>query len=452
MLIITYIIAFLVAVMILVSLHEFGHFIVAKVLGIKVLRFSIGFGKTLWRRQGKDGTEYVIAMLPLGGYVKMLDESEGNVVPEEAHRAFNRQGVLKRAAVIIAGPLMNLLFAIVAFWLIFSIGVNQAKPIIGKVIPNSIAGYANLQTGDEIIQIDKQQVSNWQDAVIAVVSRIGDAGTMEVVVHKPNNSKPQSYSLLLSQWQLNSLKPDPLESLGIKPYTPPMPPIIGKVKSNSPAANSGLQLGDKIISYNNTPVNDWIDLLEFIHAHPNQQIQLEIQRQGKLQPLTLQIGSTISFPFKRIGYLGVAPEKVTWPPGMQQPVKYSLLGAWVPAYQETWQLLRFNFIMVGKLITGKISLQSLGGPIMIMQSANAAFLQGLVIYITFLGFLSVMLAFVNLLPIPTLDGGHFIYLLIEGITGKPVSLAVQYLTMRIGLIILVLLIFNATVNDIMRLF
>ena len=447
---IEHIIAFVVAVLVLITVHELGHFWVAKCFKVKVLRFSIGFGKPIWRRMGKDGTEYVIGFLPLGGYIKMLDEAEGHVPEEEKHLAFNHKPVLQRFLIVLAGPLTNFLFGIIAFWLMFSIGITQIKPVIGTITPNSIAAEAGMQSNQQFVSIDGDHTKSWQNVLMAVARKLGESGIMHVQTKPLDSDHVNTYELNITNWKVSGLTPQPLQSLGISPYHPPVSPVIVVVKPDSPAAKAGLKAGDKIVEINDKPIKDWYTFVKYIQKHPNQLVRLQILRDNKPMTITPNVGRKLS-GLRWIGFLGVESKIGKWPEDMILPLNYNILTAWWPATQEVYELTTFNFVMLGKMLIGRISLQSIGGPITIFRIADKAFKQGLVIYIGFLALVSVMLGFVNLLPIPGLDGGHLFYYLIEIVRRKPLSVAVQALTIRLGIIFLIILIVQATINDVMRL-
>lgn len=444
------ILAFLFAIFLLVTVHEYGHFWIARRFGVKTLRFSIGFGKPLWRRLGKDGTEYVIAWLPLGGYVRLCDEREGKVAEADRPFAFNRKPVWVRFLIVLAGPVTNWLLAIFAFWLVYSIGIEQLKPIIGTVTPGSIAAQAGLQPEDQILNIDGHNTPNWQQAMLAVVYRLGEKEPMQVTVQSAAGLQ-QQHTLNLTHWSVGGLTPEPLRSLGIMPYHPFIPLALAKVMPGFPAANAGLRAGDRILAVNGQAQKDWMEFVEYVQTHPGTTLQLTIERNQ--QPLTVPvtIARKYVFPAKTIGFLGAEPQPVAFPASMKYREHYSLLRAFLPAVQETTTLSAFNFVVFGKMLLGRISLKGLGGPITIYTTAQEAVKQGFVVYLAFLGLLSVMLACLNVLPIPGLDGGHLFYFCIEAILGRPVSVAAQVLAWRIGMVLLLLLMFQATLNDILRL-
>jgi regulator of sigma E protease len=444
-------IAFIVTILVLVSFHEAGHFGVAKLLGIKVLKFSIGFGKPLARFYDKQGTEYVLALLPLGGYVKLLDEREAPVDENEKHLAFNRQPLWARLLVVLAGPATNILFAILGFWLMFMIGTEAYRPIIGEVKANSVASQAGITSQDQIIKIDGHLTPSLQKVILAIVLRLGEKGSMVMEVNNVKTHQTSTHWLDLSQWKINPLNPDPLSSLGIEPIKPQIPAIIYEVEPDSPAAKAGLRPADKILSVNDKPINDWLQLLAYAQARPGNIIKLTYQRQQLIKTVELKIEGLVR-GFKSIGYLGVRPAPVKVPPEYRFERKYGPIKALGVATHETSEFLIFNFVVLKKMLFGQLSLNSLGGPITIFQTADSALKQGFTIFLGFLSLISVMLAFVNLLPIPGLDGGHLLNYLIEFIKGSPVSVKYEIISLKIGLFLLLLLMVLATFNDLMRLF
>lgn len=445
------ILAFLIAIFMLVTIHEYGHFWVARKLGIKVLRFSIGFGRPLWQWQGKDGIDYVIGWLPLGGYVKLLDEREGDVPTEQLPYAFNRQAVSRRLLVILAGPVMNWLLGLILFWLVFVIGVQQVKPIVGNVLPNSIAAQAGLPKDAQVLAIDNHPTSSWQKVLIAMIFRLGETGVMQVTALPMHETKPQQYTFNLSAWKVGGLNPDPLKSLGIIPYLPPVPAVIKKVQANQAAAHAGLLPGDQILVIDGQTITSWQQLMQIVQQQPNRNVHLLIRRADQQKDITMQIGAK-NLDGKTIGFLGIQAIPPKWPESMKLTQRYSVLAAWTPAFQDTVLFSELNFVALGKMLVGHISLRGLGGPITIFTSASVAFRQGAVIYLNFLAFLSISLACINILPIPGLDGGHLLFLLLEKIRGRAFSVATEVLVWRVGIILLITVMVQATMNDLIRLF
>jgi len=444
------IIGILVTIFFVVGTHEFGHFITARLLNVKILRFSIGFGKTLFRWRGKKGTEYVFALIPLGGYVQMLDENEGSVPANERHRAYNRQPFYKKFLIVLAGPAVNLLCAFILYWLIFTIGFMTMKPVIGHIEPNSIAAEAGLKDQREIISIDKTETNNWMSVIFRLLAHAGNQDTVQIETANLRETQKQKHTLSLTHWHMNALTPDPLTSLGMTAYEPNIPLVIGLIQPDSAAAAAGLKLGDEIRAINGIKVKNWQDLIQIVEANPSNTVSMQIKRHGKLRTLPVTIAYQRTLLLKKSGHLGIAPNfKI--PKELLREVKYSPLSALPRAFREVGDFIYFNFLVFGKLFTGKLSVQSLGGPITIFGSAGAAFQYGIVPFLGFLAFLSIAIGVINLLPIPGLDGGHLLIETIQAIIRRPIPERVLGLIYRIGIIIIAVVMFQAVMNDVMRL-
>lgn len=444
------ILGILITILLIVGIHEFGHFIMARMVGVKVSRFSIGFGRTLFHWYDKKNTEYVLAAIPLGGYVKLLDENEEDVPVEDLPYAFNRQPLYKRMAIIIAGPLSNLIFAFLIYWCLFIIGFDSIIPKIGKVQAASLAASAGLQPQQEILSINNQTTRDWTAVLVTLLAHIGEKEPMQIQVKNPDKAQPQTHVLNLAEWHLDHLKPDPLESLGITPFIPEIPALIGKIAPGSPAEQARLQVGDKVLAVDNKPIIDWFELTTLISENPTAHKIFTISRQGKIFNTPITIGAQKTFFSKKMGYLGIQ-SLFKWPKNLLRHNQYNVLAALSPAWHETVIFTELNFILIGKMFTGQLSIKSLGGPITIFQSAGTALNAGFIPFLSFLAFLSISIGIVNILPIPGLDGGHFLFQFIELITGNPVSLRVQTFFYRIGLIMLLLILSQAIANDLMRL-
>ncbi|EPF2244368.1 sigma E protease regulator RseP [Citrobacter werkmanii] len=441
--------AFIVALGVLITVHEFGHFWVARRCGVRVERFSIGFGKALWRRTDKLGTEYVIALIPLGGYVKMLDERAEPVVPELRHYAFNNKTVGQRAAIIAAGPIANFLFAIFAYWLVFIIGVPGVRPVIGEISPNSIAAQAQIQPGTELKAVDGIETPDWDAVRLQLVAKIGDEHTTLSVAQFGSNQR-QDKTLDLRHWAFEPDKQDPVSSLGIRPRGPQIEPVLSEVQVNSAASKAGLQAGDRIVKVNGQPLTQWMTFVTLVRDNPDMPLALDIERQGSSLSLTLTPDSK-QVNGKAEGFAGVVPKIIPLPDEYKTVRQYGPFSAILEASDKTWQLMKLTVSMLGKLITGDVKLNNLSGPISIAQGAGMSAEFGVIYYLMFLALISVNLGIINLFPLPVLDGGHLLFLAIEKLKGGPVSERVQDFSYRIGSILLVLLMGLALFNDFSRL-
>lgn len=443
------ILAIIITILVIIGFHEFGHFITARMLGIKVLRFSIGFGKTIRSWHDKTGTEYMLAAIPLGGYVKMLDESEGNVAHHELHLAFNRQPLYKKFLVVAAGPVFNFMLAIMLYWLLFIIGFITVIPLIGGTTPHSIAAIAGMQPQEEITSIENHPTTSWTAVNIRLLENIGEKVQIPITTQVRGTTIKKNYVLDLTNWRVDDLKPDPLESLGIIPYQPTIPPIIGVVQSKSPASQSPLRTGDRIIAINKIPMNNWIDVITTIADHPRETLIFKIKRADKDLSLPVTIGVKTSLFSKDQGYLGVAPD-FKLPADLLRENKYAPLAALKHATNNVYDFISLNVLMLKKMLTGKISFQSLGGPITIFEGAGTSLNTGLLPFLSFIAFISIAIGVINILPIPGLDGGHILFYLIEFIIRRPIPARTQELIIRLGLIVLIVLAIQALANDIMR--
>lgn len=437
--------AFIVALGVLITVHEFGHFWVARRCGIKVERFSVGFGKALWRRRDRLGTEYVIALIPLGGYVKMLDERVESVPPELRHQSFNNKTVLQRASVIAAGPIANFLFAILAYWLVFIHGVPGVRPVTGEIVSGSVAAQAQISPGMELKAVDGIETPDWDAVRMALVGKIGDADV--VLTLAPFGSSQQVEKRVdLRNWHFEPDKQDPVVALGIAPRGPEIETVLAEVQANSPARTAGLQAGDRIVKVDGRALADWRHFVDLVRKSPNKAIALDVERQGDVVSLTLTPAAKGTE-----GFAGVVPRVLPLPEEYKTVRQYGPFAAIGEAGEKTWQLMKLTVSMLGKLITGDVKLNNLSGPISIAQGAGMSAEYGMIYYLMFLALISVNLGIINLFPLPVLDGGHLLFLAIEKIKGKPVSERVQDFSYRIGSILLVLLMGLALFNDFSRL-
>ena len=450
---ITYtIIAFVVALGVLITFHEFGHYLVARWSGVKVLRFCIGFGQPIFRKRwGKDKTEWVIAAIPLGGYVKMLDENEGKVAHEDLPRAFNRQSVGRRFAIVAAGPLANFLLAIVLYWWLFILGVSGMKPILGTVEPNTPAAQAKFEAGETIVSIENEPVASWQDARWALLRHaIARSANVKIQTKDPNGATHWR-QLNLSQVDPNSLNENFPNIIGFTSYQPHIKPILGQVIADSIADSAGLLVGDEIIAVNDNETLSWMDFVQLVRTSPGVLLALDILRKDSLIQLTLIPESTVENG-KQIGKIGVAP--VIHQAEIDEllvTVSYPPMLAWQKAMEKTWETTVLTLQMLGKMITGDVSLKNVSGPISIADHAGQSAQMGLVSYLAFLALISVSIGVLNLLPIPILDGGHLMFYMIEIVKGSPLSDSAIIVGQKIGLVLLLMLMIFAIYNDISRL-
>lgn len=447
---------FILAIGVLVTVHEFGHFWVARRVGVKVLRFSVGFGRTLWsKRAGADQTEYVIAAIPLGGYVKMLDENEGEVAEHERHRAFNCQPLWKRIAIVVAGPTFNFLFAIFAYWLTFVIGIGGLKPIIGQVDPDGIAAAAGLGAEQRIVAVDGRDTRTWQSVAESIIGATLRDGTLTLEVAEPG-AGARTITLDLQGLGVDEFSRGRLfEALGLAPKRPTIPPIIGEVEAGGPADRGGLRRGDRVLALDGETLGSWREFVEFIRAHPEQTVEMQVARDRTIVTLMVRPAVFLAEGVQGPGY-GRIGAGVT-PPGADTgddyvTVRYAPWTALAKAVVKTWDMSILTLRMLWKMVTLEISVKHLSGPISIAQYAGFSAEAGITRFLEFLAIVSVSLGILNLLPIPILDGGHLLYYLIESIIGRPVSEEAQYLGQRLGVAMLVGLMGLAFYNDLARIF
>lgn len=441
---------FILALLMLVTVHEFGHFIVARCCGVKVLRFSFGFGKILTSWHDKRGTEYALSLVPLGGYVKMLDENEAPVAEHEKHLAFNNQSIWARIAIVLAGPLFNFLFAFITLWLVLVIGIKSLAPMINDVKPGSIAAKAGLRAKQEIISLDGRKINSWRDFQYGLMLLLGTKTPVSMTIKSMKDGKEKTLVLPLENWQLDEKKPDVLDSLGIDPFVPSIPLIVGDVVAKSPAEEAGLLKGDLIKSMNGQAVEDWFFMVDFVKSHPNQVVKLKITRNDKKKTIVVHLGSVTNNK-QAEGFLGVHSQKLDWPEGWLRLQRENPLKAAATALNQTAELTAATFVLIGRLVVGQLSPKSISGPVGIAQGAGASARNGLPYYLSFLALVSISLGVLNLLPIPMLDGGHLLYFLMEAIRRRPLSNGVKSIGIYLGLLLLATLMIVALSNDISRL-
>ncbi|ENU20322.1 RIP metalloprotease RseP [Acinetobacter bohemicus ANC 3994] len=435
----------------LIAIHEFGHYIVARKLGVKVLVYSIGFGPTLLKWTSKrSGIQYQLSALPFGGYVKMLDEREGNVAEQDLPKAFNRQHPWKRIAIVAAGPLINLAFAVVLFWILFLPSQEQLNTRVGKVLPNTPAATVQMNVGDKITAVDGTPVTTWEKLNFALVDRVGETGSIEVQADR--NGQIQTFKLPIQNF-LKDQSQSALDSLGFMPYRPPIAAIATKLSADGAAIRQGMKEGDKIIAIDGVKMNDWFDVVQTVQAAPEKLLKIDVLRQNQLVHLQIMPQAKRDNMGNVSGVLGVQsiPGKITIPAEYKQTIQYSPTEAFVMAVDKTGQISGMILNSIVKMVRGLIGLDNLSGPITIAKVAGQSAEMGWQTFISFMALMSVSLGILNLLPIPMLDGGHLVYYFIELIRGKPVSEQIQLVGLKIGMVLLGSMMLLALFNDFMRL-
>ncbi|HET7569343.1 MAG TPA: RIP metalloprotease RseP [Gammaproteobacteria bacterium] len=446
--------SFLLAIGVLITVHEYGHFLIARLLGVKVLRFSIGFGKPLvmWHGRSADRTEYAIAPIPLGGYCKMLDEREGEVDASEQHRAFNRQPLPKRAAILFAGPGFNLLLAVICYWVVFMTGVPGLRPVVGVVTPHSPAAEAGISKGDEIVAVDGSKTPTWQAVELGLLNGVMNGGPLTLKV-KPPQGAPHTVELQPQESSKDLTKPGQLlPGLGLTIRQPTFPAVISQVVDGGPAAAAGFQVGDKVVESGGQAVQSWQQWVQYIQKRPDQTVPVTVIRNGHRVTLHLHIGVTQApQSSQRIGHVGAG---VQVPAGFQDRMftvqQYASLPALGRAIGQTGQFSWLTLKTIWGMIAGQVSWKSLMGPVGIAQYAGSAAVAGLTSFVTFLALISISLGVANLFPIPVLDGGQLLYCAIEWIKGSPLSLRSQMLGQQIGITLLLALFSFTVFNDLTR--
>ncbi|MHA6196859.1 sigma E protease regulator RseP [Pseudomonas wadenswilerensis] len=444
------IIGTLVALGVLVTFHEFGHFWVARRCGVKVLRFSVGFGTPLLRWHDRQGTEFVIAAIPLGGYVKMLDEREADVDPAQREQSFNRKSVGQRIAITAAGPIANFLLAILFFWLLAMLGSQQVRPVIGNVEPGSLAAVAGLSAGQEIVAIDGKPTSGWGAVNLQLVRRLGESGTLRIDVRGEGASAVDSHSVALDSWLKGADEPDPISSLGIRPWRPALAPVLAELDPKGPAQAAGLKTGDRLLTLDGRGLSDWQQVVDTVRGHAGAKVTLGVERDGARIDVPVTLASRGEGKAAS-GYLGAGVAAVEWPKEMLREVSYGPLEAVGEGLSRTWNMSVLTLDSLKKMLFGELSVKNLSGPITIAKVAGASAQSGLGDFLNFLAYLSISLGVLNLLPIPVLDGGHLLFYLVEWVRGRPLSDRVQGWGVQIGISLVVGVMLLALINDLGRL-
>ena len=446
-----YAVAFVVVLGVLVIFHELGHYLAARYCKVKVLRFSVGFGRTIFlRKYGVDRTEWAVAAIPLGGFVKMLDEREGEVAPAERHRAFNRQSVGKRSLIVVAGPLANFLLAILLYWVVFINGSDELLPVLGPPPDSSPAAMAGIRNGDQVRAIDGNPVATWDDFRWQLLQKATDQESVQLeVINQQQEIAIRELPLAAAGEQ--GWEGDALGRLGILFFRPNIPALIGKVAAAGPAEQAGVRVGDQVLAINGSAVANWFDFVQQVRDSEGKSLRLEINRGGQTVMLDVQ-PDVISERGRQVAKVGVAvAETAESRRELRTFVSYGFFAAGAKATMETWDKSVFTLVMIGKMLTGEVSWKTISGPVTIADYAGQSARLGIDYYLKFMALVSISLGVLNLLPIPVLDGGHLLYYAVEAIRRRPLSERVMELSQRFGLAILFTLMAFAFFNDINRL-
>jgi regulator of sigma E protease len=445
--------SFIVALSVLVAIHEYGHFWVARRCGVKVHRFSIGFGKVLFKKLDKHGTEFVIAAIPLGGYVKMLDGRVESVPEALSEFAFDNKTVWQRMAIVAAGPIANFLLAIVAFFLMYNIGVNSAKPVITGVLENSPMSVVNEQKQFQVTAINGQVVNDWEALNLALISQIGE-GDFEMTVTPFNitnsqiiNEPSHTYTVPLENWGFDPKKESIIRSLGLIPYSPEVYLTAATIAEDSAAQRSGLMVGDQLVDIDGTQLDSWSQFVALIQENANNPLTLTVSRNGIDKVLTLTPDARENEDGQLRGYIGLGPKVDVYPEQFKVNLQYGIFESFTKGLDKTWQLTELTFTTLIKLVTGDLSVKNLSGPVGIAKGAGMSADYGIAYFLGFIALISVNLGIMNLIPLPVLDGGHLMYYSIEAITGRPVSEKIQEFGFKIGAAVLFAFMSIAILND-----
>jgi len=441
---------FILAISILVTIHEYGHFWVARRCGVYVKRFSVGFGKPLWSFYDKHGTEYAIAPIPLGGYVSMLDEREAPVPEHQLHMAFNRKSPWQRIAIAAAGPIANFLFAIAAYWFLFVSGVTGLAPVVGSVEENSPAAMAGIRAQDEIIAINGKETTTWEDVNWQLISVLGETTDISLML-KSDTGSQYSVHVAVENWLSDDEIPDPISALGIQPRRFKIPVTLAEVQADGAAEQAGLKPLDTIVSANGEPVDDWGAWVEQVQESANTPIEIQVLRNEQLLNLVITPASKTAEDGTAYGFVGAMVQIPEYPQDWIRKRQFAMLEALGMGLQKTWDTTYFTLASLGKMIAGQMSVKNLSGPVTIAKVAGATAEGGLESFLGFLALLSISLGVLNLLPIPVLDGGHILFSLAEIVRGKPLSESVQMMAVKLGMFLLISLMVVAFINDLGRL-
>ncbi len=448
------VLAFVVTLGVLIFVHEYGHFWVARRCGVKVLRFSIGFGQPLVSWKDKHDTEFVIAALPLGGYVKMLGEPGADIPEHQKSQSFAHKSVFQRFAIVSAGPLVNLAFAVFLYWLLFLSGVSSVAPIVGTVLPNTPAQQAGFQRMEEIVAVDGQATETWDDVLLELVARLGESTDVSFIVQAQDSDARVERVVRLDRWMEGQEKENPIKLLGLEPFYPTIPPVLGEIEPGMAAERQGLKTGDRILAVNEVELVSWEEWVSLIRPNPGVTMAVKVQRGA--DTLTINVTPDTDQDEKTgatIGRIGARPDAslVKYPDGMIRELKYGPLDSVGKAFDYAWSRIELTISAIGKMVVGKISLDNISGPITIAKVAGDSASYGLESFLTFVAYLSISLGVLNLLPVPVLDGGHLMYYLVEMVKGSPVSEKAQAVGNSLGLGLLMMFMGLAFYNDLMGL-
>ncbi|WCN12535.1 RIP metalloprotease RseP [Marinomonas mediterranea] len=444
------ILSILIALGVLITFHEFGHYWVARRCGVKVLRFSVGFGKPIYTYYGKTGTEYTLALIPLGGYVKMLDSREGEIPEALKSQAFNYKTVWQRIAIVAAGPVANFILAVFLYAVVGMLGVQHLAPKMGSIQENSPAAQTSMSKHDEIVQIDGRSVESWEDINFVLADLIGKSGQFQIRYIPDGSNVPEATSFTLDRWLANKEPNNLIEEFGVTPWVPAIAPIIDQVFDGGAAMSAGFMHGDTVHSINGELVSDWRSFVKWVQSNPNRPLEVEVERGANIFSLTL-VPEEKEVNGKRVGIAGISVKSVEYDPSLIRETKYGFFSSFAYGLQQTWTMVSLTVSSIGKMLQGLISIDNLSGPITIAKVASASADSGLQSFLKFMAYLSVSLGVLNLLPIPMLDGGHLLFFSIEALRKKPVSERVQGFAYRIGASLLFALMAVAMFNDLARL-
>lgn len=445
------VVAALLTLGVLITVHEYGHFWVARRCGVRVERFSIGFGPALYTWHDARNTEFVLALIPLGGYVKMLDAREGQVPPGAESEEFTAKPVSARIAIVAAGPLANFILAVVVFWGMYVIGVEGIAPIVDNVKPNTLAAQTSLTAGHEIVAIDDKPTPTVQILYETLAERMGDTGTIKVTSRVPGEAREFSHEVAVAAWLSDKSEPDPVVDLGINLWRPPVEPRVGALTPGLPAQQAGVLVGDLVLAVDGVAIATWGALVDYVRERPGSAILLTLEREGRVLNLSLVPTTTRLEDGRNVGQVGIIVKQPEWPAELIRSEHYGPAQAILPALLKTWETASGTLDNLRKMLVGLLSPKNLSGPITIAKVASASAKTGVAKYLALLGVLSVSLAVLNLLPIPVLDGGHLLFYTIEWLKGSALSEQAQLIGVKIGMALVLSVMLFAIYNDLTRL-